>query len=652
MAIVKMSKFDLVLFSQDKKNALRRLQKFQDVHLNDLADQESLLQQGALPFSDGKTRSALQEAMNRLEEAIRLLSRYQPAPSSLRECFSNRLPEIEKTVAEQQTGSVDIEAIAESVLEHQEQIRRTEEKVRGIQEERQELEHWKRLDISAQELGKLHSVHAQLGTIPRRWAENVNQFLNQHTDTLYMERIGGDTKWMYVFFLSRGTDEELAAFLRDVSFSPARLPQEGTVPERMAFLEQRRMECAKEIAEHTLWLKRQAAEALPMLKMQYELLSFKKQVLCAEESSVQTDRISFLQGYFPAEREEEFREALQKAISAERYVLDIAPADTEDEAVPIQLKNNKVLSPFESIVHTYALPLYKEMDPTALLAPWYILFFGLMMGDLGYGILLFIATTFALHFFSFKPSTEQSIRFFQILSIPTIIAGACFGSIFGGLIPMKALIIDPTTVYMPMIYFSLALGVVQLVTGLVIHAVQNFREHDPSAALYDAFSWIFILLGSIGGGMAMMKGWNPLYARIGFGFAILGGILVIFFSARENKGWGARIAWGIYNLYGATSYIGDIVSYSRITALMLSGAYIGYAVNLIAGMLKGAGVPGIIGAAVILLIFHLFNLFLSALSAYVHTIRLTYVEYFGKFYTGGGVPFHGLRPEAKYIDLK
>lgn len=215
---------------------------------------------------------------------------------------------------------------------------------------------------------------------------------------------------------------------------------------------------------------------------------------------------------------------------------------------------------------------------------------------------------------------------------------------------MKALIIDPTKDFMTMIVVSVALGFIHILVGLGLKGWQQIREGHPMDVVYDVISWMLILVGLVMVALVMLFKGPDLLKTIGFVMAIVGAVLIFLFSAREEKGIG-RFTWGLYNLYGATGYIGDLVSYTRLTAIMLAGAYIGYAMNMIGGMLTSLGVPGYVLAAVIIVGAHLFNLFLSSLSSYVHAMRLIYVEFFGKFFEGGGKPFRGLQPEPKYVDL-
>lgn len=648
MAIVKMSKFKLALFASEKDALLERLQTFGAVHVTEQEEPDKELLQEAPLLPE---RSTLQARRVRLEEAIDTLRATLPPPEHLTDKLGNALPkadaEEEKAVS---VGKKDVDAALEAVQAENEAMRRASEKIKSNAEKKAELSRWKKLDITRDDINAMQSVKAMIGTIPQRWADETRQFIAKEAQGTYLEFLSGDARVYYVFLLTNGRDKELANWLRDVNFQPFSLEGEGTIAQQIEELDKDTREQEKAIADGKVHLKRLCESSLKTLEIAYEEDARRLALLDAQDQMLYSQYLTFLEGYVPTDRADDFRQTVEGDMPTSRYALEIEPADPEDPNVPILLKNNAIAKPFESIVKTYSLPLYKEMDPTGLIAPWYILFFSIMLGDFGYGALLFLGTTLALRFFHWKEATETSLRFFQVLSVPTMLVGLCFGSIFGGLIPMKALIIDPTKDFMTMIVVSVALGFIHILVGLGLKGWQQIREGHPMDVVYDVISWMLILVGLVMVALVMLFKGPDLLKTIGFVMAIVGAVLIFLFSAREEKGIG-RFTWGLYNLYGATGYIGDLVSYTRLTAIMLAGAYIGYAMNMIGGMLTNLGVPGYVLAAVIIVGAHLFNLFLSSLSSYVHAMRLIYVEFFGKFFEGGGKPFRGLQPEPKYVDL-
>jgi V/A-type H+-transporting ATPase subunit I len=349
--------------------------------------------------------------------------------------------------------------------------------------------------------------------------------------------------------------------------------------------------------------------------------------------------------------EYEFLAALDEELG-DNYYVEIEEADVNDPNVPIKLKNSKFVSAFESLTEMYSMPRYNEIDPTPLFAPFYFIFAGIMVGDLGYGLIMLLGTLFALKKFNLDKTKRRFISFFMYLGLSTCIWGFVFGSFFGDIVPMKAFI-DPAQDYIDMIMLSMILGGIHIFFALGIKAYMDIRDHKPLDALYDVGSWYMILTGAI---IAIIAGNVPGISKLVFNLAIvimvLGMIIVLFTGGREEESLAGRIGWGIYSLYGITSYFGDFVSYIRLMALALASSFIAIAVNIIVRMLVGSGAFATIAGILIFLAFQLFNLFLSFLSAYVHSARLTYVEMFNKFYEGGGIPFKEMVEESKYFNIE
>lgn len=650
MAIVKMTKFHLMFFAKDRPHLMRALQEFDDVQLDEVKDMEDLVKAGVTNLDTNKTITAASENMSRLEEAIQILDAYKEEKLTFKQKFSNALPDFDFKQGEELVKENHPEEVVKEILSLKEAKTRSEDQIGRLREQMDALSYWKNLDVPLEQVDKVESVKVRMGSIAVRWLEEIRRFVATEAQDTYLEVLYSNEKIANLLLITHGDNQKLENFLHDIGFAPVAFKGEGTIQDQIAEKEKEIQQEKNNIAKDIEQLKDLEKNKRSLLETAYELEAYRKRLSESEKNMAQTDKMSLVDGYVPTERLGEFEQILKTQLEEGTYVFESQAADVEDPEVPIQLKNSSFFSPFESIVETFSLPQYKEMDPTPLMAPWYILFFGIMIGDFGYGVILFIAATLALHGLKLKPATRNSMKFFQILSIPTMIAGLCFGSIFGGLIPMKPLIIDPTKFYMPMIAFSVVVGIVNIFAGLALTAVKNFRLNDPKGAVYDSFSWIMLLAGLLVGGLASFMNWGPMVKNIGFGLAIVGAVMIVLFSAREEKGVG-RFAWGLYNLYGVTGYIGDFASYTRITALALSSAFIGLSFNMIAGMLANRGIIGMVFAALLLVVLHLFNLFLSGLSAYVHSMRLIYVEFFGKFYEGGGKPFKRLRPEAKYINF-
>lgn len=333
------------------------------------------------------------------------------------------------------------------------------------------------------------------------------------------------------------------------------------------------------------------------------------------------------------------------------YYLDIEDANLEDASVPVLLENSEFTETFESLTEMYALPKYNEIDPTPFLAPFYLAFFGMMVADAGYGILMLIATLGVLKVVNLSDSQRKFVKFFYYLSYSTIVWGAIFGSYFGGIIPIKGLM-EPASQYQELLIISIVFGLIHLFFGLAISAYMSIKEKRYLDALFDVGFWYMSIAGGIVFLLTVVISLSPVIKNISLIIMVIGMLGIVLTGGRDVKGLGAKAGVGLYNLYGISSYVGDLVSYSRLMALGLAGGFIASSINMIAGMLFEGGPAGLVGGVLVFIIGQVFNLFLSLLGAYVHTSRLTYVEFFGKFFEGGGKGFNIFRSKTKYINLK
>ncbi len=352
-------------------------------------------------------------------------------------------------------------------------------------------------------------------------------------------------------------------------------------------------------------------------------------------------------------------------------VMEIKPG--KDESIPVILENKPLFRPFEIIVDLYGVPRYFEIDPTPFVSLFFAMFFGLCLTDAGYGFILAILSLI----FAFRMKNVK--KFLMLLfagAIFTIFAGILFNGWFGdlpsylgidGFFKKLAILGDPVNTNQgSMNFFKLALilGVVHIVFGMFINFFDCLKRKDWQGAFLDGLPWIIVILSlitillssQIAVNMQLVS--QPIFPgivpKILIWPLIAGAAVIIFFSARGEKSWGFRIFMGFLNLTivnGLTSYLGDFLSYIRLMALGLVTAGIGVAINKIAFQFISIPVAGIVLLIIILIFGHLFNIVINILGGFVHTLRLQYVEFFPKFYVGGGRPFKALRDEHKYITI-
>jgi V/A-type H+-transporting ATPase subunit I len=466
----------------------------------------------------------------------------------------------------------------------------------------------------------------------------------------YAEIINEDKDGIYLFAITAKEEySRLYEILRNYGFTTVSLDAQGSPKEEISNIGERLEVLKLEKKKHEDQI-RELSSNLAELEIVYEYLMNKKLRTMATENFLKTDSINVIKGYIPTDMEEEFTKVITNTLGS-AYYLEIKDADKDDPDVPILLKNSKFTQAFESLTSMYALPRYNEVDPTPFLAPFYLAFFGMMVADAGYGLLMLIGTFIALKFANLTESQEKFIRFFHYLSYSTIAWGLFFGSFLGGIVPLPG-VMDPAAQYQDLLIMSIVFGGIHLFFALGIQAYVNIRDKKYLDALFDVGFWYMALMGGIVFLLTMVVELNPVVATIAKWVMIAGMVGIVLTGGREAESVGGKLAAGAYELYGISSYVGDFVSYSRLMALGLSGGFIASAINMMVGMLSNSGIIGILLGVVVFVVGQLFNVFLSFLGAYVHTIRLTYVEFFGKFYEGGGKAFQMFRSSPKYINYK
>lgn len=396
------------------------------------------------------------------------------------------------------------------------------------------------------------------------------------------------------------------------------------------------------------------------LKLACDRVSTKIAVAEAEGRLYGTDSVVFMQGWMPAEREGELARVFDKYDCAWECR---APEEDEYPSVPVSLKNNKFTNALNMVTNMYSLPAYGSVDPNPLMAPFFIIFYGLMMADMGYGLLMIIAAVVALT--KIKPR-EGSLCFCQLLlygGISTFIMGALTGGLFGDAPYQLVHMFDPSSTWegLPylfnpvnnsslVLYGAMVLGVIHLNTGMAVSFYLKAKRGNIMDGLFEEAPLWVILVGGVMMGLKLLGVTDALFTA-GKVVLIVGVVALLFGAGRHAKGFGKLTAAlsCIYNTL--TGWFGDILSYSRIMALMLAGSVVAQVFNNIAAMpsANGVSVISIIAFIVIFLIGHALNFALNLLGCFVHDLRLQCLEFFGKFYEDGGKPFDPLRIKSKYV---
>ncbi|MGH4121681.1 MAG: V-type ATP synthase subunit I [Clostridium sp.] len=646
MAIVKMSKFTLFAFESQKETLLDSLHRFENVQFINLQQVEEEHLQSLKKDSENEKVSYIEGEQAKVKFALDLLIKHTEKEGAIKSLVKGKsLLNYDK-----------LETLAKK-SNYIENYKRLKEKDNALTEMKNEkskinseieaLTPWISLDSSFEDLKALKSTLFLMGSIPKISKDAFREKFDSEVPYSYLEVISeGKDGINMIALIYKDSEEKAKEILKNYSFNAINLKCDG-IPSQLLKEFKARLEAISKEEEIINSEIKEDCQYLEDFKVVYEDLSNKHIKASACENFLKTESVVAIEGWVPTELVSDL-EGTIKSITKEEFYLDIEGASKEDDQVPILLKNNALVEPFESITSMYSLPKYSEIDPTPLLTPFYMVFFGMMVADIGYGVIMLIGSSLALMKFNLDEGQRKFVKFFTLLSIPTIVAGIVYGSIFGDLIQFKSLI-NPKEDIMTLLIISVTMGAFQIYFGLGVKGYMLIRDGKPMDAIYDVLTWYCALTGAFLLLAGAKLGLSPSASNIGKWVMIAGMVGIVLTQGRENKGIGAKLGGGIYGLYGITSYVGDLVSYSRIMAIGLAGGFIAASFNMIIKMLPS---PFNIIIGVFIFVFaQTFNLLLSALSAYVHSARLQYVEYFSKFYEGGGKAFKAFKSKNQYVTV-
>ena len=491
-------------------------------------------------------------------------------------------------------------------------------------------------------------------------------YANEDAPSLHLEVINSLPQQTYVFAVCKSDKiGKCEAILREIGFSRPKTSYHGIPSEEIESQEKLIEKLDEEIAdtENEIILYADSRDDIKFMTDYYAMRAEKYNVL---SKLSQRNHVFVISGYVPKNLANDLSASLEH-----NYSVAVEVMDAEDDA-PILLKNAYVTEPVETVVKTFAMPRKGEIDPTSIMAFFYYVFFGLMLSDAAYGLIMVIGCGLALaKFKNMELGMKKSLRMFMYCGISTTFWGVMFGSYFGDAVAVVSstffghevtippVWFEPVNDPMRMLMFSFLLGIIHLFTGLGVKLYQCIKAKDYMSALTDCIFWYML----VGGGIVYlfhvdmflsMAGLSTklptVWANVAAIIAAAGALGIILLSARSGSA-GKRLAKGAYALYGVTSWLSDILSYSRLLALGLATGVIATVFNKMGSMFGG----GIVGAIIFILVFavgHTLNIGVNLLGAYVHTNRLQFVEFFGKFYEGGGREFKPFAANTKYYKFK
>ncbi len=644
MAIVKIKRLRVIMPFRLHRKVIKDLTRLGCVEIEtpayaNLNEEVSKL---VKPLSIGQEASR-----NRTEmvTALEALNKYAPEKKSF---LAPRRQVAESVLFDEESIKETIQS-SEQINGLVKQIAETKTLIGRICAQKATLNPWAESDIPLDYAGGEH-FSVILGVCPsENDMKEVTVALEEQNIPAVADVVNADKDQSYIVLVSyKDAQEDALTALKAAGFSQVTFKDlTGTATENLRRLDEE-LETAEENV--TTYEERiaQMAPVRHLIEQTADALSIEALREMAMSSMLRTEKTVYFEGWAPQETEE----AVANVLIENGCAYEFAEAE-EDQEPPVVLKNKNLFAPYTAITDLYGFPSYRSLiDFTPFLAVSFFIFFGMMLSDAGYGLVLTIISLLVLK----KKKPTGTFKQFMTLAlyggISAFIWGAFFGSWFGNFVAaigamfgaswnLGPVLFDPLKDPITMLILSLGCGVVHLLIGMGLSAWRMIKRGEVKDAIFDIGFWYLIILGALG----MITG-----LKIFMYIALLGALGVFLTAGRAKKNIFSKITSGLGALYGVTGYLSDILSYSRLMALGLSTGVVATVMNTM-GSLAGNSVAGWILFVIVFIIGQTFNLAVSLLGAFIHTVRLEFVEFFGKFYEGGGRKFKPLFNETKYIQV-
>jgi V/A-type H+/Na+-transporting ATPase subunit I len=651
MPLAKVKKIELVAISNHKEKILDVLQEMSAMEITDLNNEEEFerikeLQKTELTFAN-------------LCFAIESLSPYAKKKGLFDQPETLSSSEVQKKLQE-----FDLENIVAQCSEIENSMNGAKNKINICNNELENLEPWKKLTIKLSNLEGSASTTILTGNVPAISFSSLTSAIQEISNLTEIVKVDENSRntFFYLIF-DKKISEDIKKCLAEHKFAENELPKTNQlVSERYEKIESEKKEEERTIKENESKLAK-LAKNMENLELAHDWFAWQVEKLQTERGLANTKSSFIIKGWVQEQNLPRIEEELSK-ISSEWTLREIAPEEGENP--PVVIQNKSFMSPFEAVSNIYGLPKASELDPTPFLAIFFILFFGLALTDAGYGIVMFIVMALILKYFKLAAGIKNLVKLLMYAGAATFVIGMVFGGWFGLTADQVPSFLTYTTASgetmfllqridaikspLTVLILSLILGYIQVLTGVTIKFVHDFRNYSRKEAILGTGTWILMLTG-IGVFIAGSALSLSFLAEAGKWWVIGATAILILTQGRENKNIIAKLLSGILSLYGLVGYTSDILSYSRLLALGLATSIIGLAVNIVADLASGIPYIGWLFVITIFIGGHIFNLLINALGSFIHSGRLQFVEFFTKFMEGGGREFKPFSKKAKYIFL-
>ena len=643
MSIVKMKRLRLIALARDRDELLSSLLHAGCVEVSeppaDLAD--PLLRRDKARVAEAKSELA------ELKQALSVLRRQAPQKEGL---LTPRQVVRERDLLDHGAMAAALEK-ARTVNDHAKAAGQCSARETRLNAELQSLRPWEACDLPLNEAGT-RCVAVLLGTVPSAVDfDAMAGAVSEAAEASQVTLLSADGQQQCLEVLVHRSQEGAALeALRSYGFS---LPQfkdaSGTARDNVRRLEEE-MEAVRAQRQAELDAIRAMGPETGALKLCVDQV---QQVLATEETKERIlagGSILCLDGWV----DEPNVSKLEQALAAFDCAWELTdPAPEEYPKVPVKLQNGPLTRCMNMVTEMYALPVYGTVDPNPLMAPFFILFYGIMMADMGYGLLMVLGALFMIKKMRAKGGMRNFAELLFYCGISTFVLGAITGGFFGDFLTQLVSIISPGTEFaLPALFTpmndtiailggSLVLGFIQIITGQIVSFVEKTRKGHLMDAIWDEGTWwvLYLAVGLLALGVGNIAGYPVVL--------IIGIVMLAVGSTRNAKGFGkiGSFVGAVYN--GVTGIFSDVMSYARLMALMLSGSIIASVFNTLGGI-----TGNVFFFLLISMLGNTLNFALNLLGCYVHDLRLQCLEFFGKFYQDGGKPFRPLAIHTKYVDIK
>lgn len=651
-----MKKVRIVALREDRKRLLEHIQDSALIQVRKVDKSEK----GFSKVNVTSQMKIFEKNVTLCENSLSILDEYAREKKGLLSSFAGRKEIDPDEIGEIASNSSEVINVCRQIIDCKRTIIENSAEIVRINTSLSQLEVWQNLDIPIN-TADTQSTAVFIGSLPKMYndgelktalaAENPKlefEFEIQHKE---------DNLTCFVLFTPISQKKMAEDVLRTLGFAKPMTGTSHTPAVKTSRLANKKVQlqndierCEKaieELAEHR--------EEIKVTQDYFRIRADKYNVINELEH---TKHVFVINGYIP---DEDYDKLIKLC---ERVSTCYIEAEDADDDAPVKLKNNRFSKPAQSILTMYAAPSHADIDPTPLLAFFFYFFFGMMFSDAGYGLLMVIAIGIVLKAFKPDEKMRNNLKLFQYCGVSTFFWGLIFGSIFGDapvvlynyftgakltmaqLLPWPTL--DPQKDALVLMIISIAFGLVHILVGMGCKFYICLKQKDWGGAFFDTGLWMLMLIGFavLAAGIAVSQ--TVFY--IGAGIAIACAVGLVLTQGRKKKGIG-KVVGGLASLYDVTSYISDLLSYSRLLALGLTTGVMAQVFNMLATMF-GKSVVGMIFMIIIMIVGHAINIGLNALGSYVHTMRLQYVEMFSKFYEGGGKEFEPFTLNSKYIKIK